>query len=127
MWPKYLSLVLLYISSVFFTKAQDQEKAISANKKFLPNSINSSIKKLQTAPDKDTVPCYCSVSTQITRIVNQETSKTYQGIPNAFCYPLSSVASPGTGSLNINSNFVDTCGVSSVTYSWSIISGNNIA
>src|SRR2546423_8979050 len=127
--PGYLPLVLIFISSVFCAKAQDREKLISFTKHISAGKqtgLNN--QKTHHSLLSDTIPCNCSVAPQIVPLSKQGNTRTYQGNPNAACTPINTIAFHGTGSPNlISNNPFDTCGVSNVTYAWSISSGGNIA
>src|SRR5262245_6638650 len=111
MLPRLLTLVLICISSAFLKKDQDRGNFIPATTDFHYNN-------------KDTVFCNCSTSPQIVPINNQGTNRTYQGIPNAACTSIQTKPVPATAEYKGPAeNKPDTCGVSNVTYSWSIAIG----
>jgi hypothetical protein len=127
MLPRSLTLVLIVASSAFLSKAQDQEK-------FIPATFASLSSKIGAASIKrDTVPCTCSLSPQIVLLSSTATSRTYEGIPNATCFPIHT--SPGASGTAYNTNargannkeaIQDTC-QQNVSYSWQITSGSGIA
>jgi hypothetical protein len=130
MLPRCLTLVLIFISSVFFTKAQDSQTSIPSSKK--NSDIHYSSKqalalsgKQKESRSSDTSFCSCFVEPQIVPLSKSGNTRSYQGIPNASCSSIATAPSPG---LNIDASApYDTCGVASVSYSWSITSGNSIA
>jgi hypothetical protein len=137
MSPRILHLVLLFVSSVFSSKAQEQDKFIpfTKNSYQLSGQNNLPLRIRESPPLGDNIlttqnfqqNCFCSVYPAIVPLSKQGTVWTYQGIPNASCIPISTTFTrvaytPGALSQNI-----DTCGVSNARYEWSITSGNNIA
>jgi hypothetical protein len=110
MSPGKLFLVFIGISSVFFSEAQDQAKNISNPSRQY---------KEYTRPPKNSEPrCSCNVSPQIIPVSRVGTTWTYQGIPNATC---------SGGIITSPDKAEDTCGVKSVTWSWTVASGSSVA
>jgi hypothetical protein len=123
--PRSLPLVFFFISSVFVSKAQDQEKSAPVVKSSIAKE-SSQIKngKVVTNVKNNAATCICNVNPVIVPQSKQGATWIYQGIPNASCNPFPTSFNLPNG---ITARSADTCGVSNVTYDWSIASGNNVA
>src|SRR5687767_14239569 len=93
MLPRLPSLLLIFIFSAFFAKAQKQENFIPFNQQLYTfsqqslTSLSSSYLHTSTFKVNDTVPgtCLCSASPQIVAAGKQGNVWSYQGIANASC------------------------------------------
>src|SRR4030095_6538853 len=118
MSPGKLFLVIIAISSAFFSKAQDQVRIIPSPSKqsrqtTTENPITKSIAQLKNygQPVRNAEPrCSCNVAPQIVPLSRTGSTWTYQGIPNATC---------SGGIITSPDKADDTCSVKNVTYSWS--------
>lgn len=124
MLPRLLTLVWFAFSSVFLSKAQDQGKFIPPGAVHLTQRQDHH-KGLPVAR-KDTLPCFCSVAPRIVAIAAQGSLRTYQGLPQAACMPVNTTPGAAAASAYLPAG-LDTCGVASVRYAWSIAAGDSIA
>jgi hypothetical protein len=126
MFNRYTCLILVLISSVFFTQAQERERNIPVTTALqrsglLHHEHRSEDFAANFSVQRVTRPfslCSCFVQTQIANVNREGNIWSYQGLPFATC--------SGEITTRPDQN-ADTCNVSNLTYLWSVVSGNSVA